>query len=45
MIMKMTHLFAMHGHFGGGAGLLALLMIFLAAVLLMACWPDKSQSK
>ncbi|HUD45691.1 MAG TPA: hypothetical protein VMR33_02620 [Candidatus Baltobacteraceae bacterium] len=42
--MKTTHLFAMHGHFGADRGVLAL-VIFAAAALLIAFWPDKSQTK
>ena len=34
----------MHGHFGARGGMLLLLVIALAA-LLMAFWPDKSQTK
>jgi hypothetical protein len=44
MNMKMTHLFAMHGHFGAGGGLVLLLLI-VAAVLLIVSWPHKSQTK
>jgi hypothetical protein len=45
MIMKMTPFLAMHGHLGAGNGLVLLLLVFVAAVLLIACWPDKSQTK
>jgi hypothetical protein len=43
--MKMTPFLAMHGHVGRGGDLLLLLFVFLAAVLLIACWPDKTQTK
>ena len=42
--MKMTHLIAFHGHFGGGAGMVLLLIVALVA-LLIAIWPGKSQTK
>jgi multisubunit Na+/H+ antiporter MnhB subunit len=44
MNMKMTHLFAMHGHFAAGGGMV-LLLVIVAAVLLIVLWPDKSQTK
>jgi hypothetical protein len=43
--MKMTHLFAMHGHFAAGGGLVILLLVIALIALLFASWPDKSQTK
>jgi uncharacterized membrane protein YhhN len=38
--MKVIHLFAMHGRFFAGRGLLVLFLV-VAAVLLVALWPGK----
>jgi hypothetical protein len=43
--MKITHLFAMHGHFGAGGGAVLLVLLVAALVLLLVSWPDKSQTK
>jgi hypothetical protein len=43
MIMKMIPILAMHGHVAG-RGIL-LLMVVLACVLVIACWPSKSETK
>jgi multisubunit Na+/H+ antiporter MnhB subunit len=45
MNMKMTHLFAMHGHLAAGGGMVLLLLVIVAAVLMIVLWPDKSQTK
>jgi len=43
MIMKMTPILAMHWHTAGRGFLL--LMVVLACVLVIACWPGKSETK
>jgi hypothetical protein len=42
--MKIIPLLASHGHFGGGRALLPFLLIFVLIALVLAFWPDKSQS-
>jgi hypothetical protein len=44
MNMKTTPFLAMHGHFGGGAGVL-LIMAFLLVVLMAIVWQGKSETK
>ncbi len=41
--MKLRHLFAIHGHFGAGSGVL--LLIIVTAIVLLALWPGHSQTK
>jgi hypothetical protein len=41
--MKLIPLFAFHGHFSG-RGYLVLLAV-LAVLIIIAAWPDKSQTK
>jgi hypothetical protein len=43
--MKIIPLLALHGHFGGGRELLPFLLIFVLVALVLAFWPDKSQTK
>jgi hypothetical protein len=42
--MKLSPILAMHGHFGG-RGVFFLLMIAILAVVVIACWPNKSEGK
>jgi hypothetical protein len=43
MMMKITAMLAMHGHFVG-RGFLFLLLV-AACALMIFCWPGKSESK
>jgi hypothetical protein len=43
MIMKITPILAMHGHFGGRG--VVLLLMAIAACLLILAWPSKSETK
>jgi hypothetical protein len=43
MIMRMTPILAMHGHFAG-RGFLFLAVVVVCALMIF-CWPGKSESK
>ena len=43
MMMRLTPILAMHGHFGGRGVLFV--MIVVVCALMIFCWPGKSESK